>query len=78
MMTFAGRTNFFNQDYALSVKRSEPMEPMEFDNGKAIVRIHPGKLTDAEFKELLIIGGRRYFAALEKQKKEGAVLVRQL
>lgn len=51
------------------------MKPMEFDNGKAIVRIHPGKLTDAELKELLIIGGRRYFAALEKQKKEGAVLV---
>lgn len=56
----------------------EPMEPMEFDSEKALIRIHPGKLTDEELKELLIIGGRRYFAALEKQKKEGAVIVRQL
>ena len=54
------------------------MEPMEFDSEKALIRIHPGKLTDEELKELLIIGARRYFAALEKQKKEGAVIVRQL
>ena len=53
------------------------MKPMEFDSENALIRIHPGKLTDEQLKEVLIEGARKYLAALERQKKEHLVLVRK-
>lgn len=40
---------------------------------RAIVRIHPGKMTDAERKAALVKPVSRMYLAKQKQKKEGGL-----
>lgn len=49
------------------------MRCIEYNTGRAIVRIHDGKLTDAERQVVLTEAAQRYFKAIIKQGK-GSVL----
>lgn len=42
----------------------------EFDFGYAIVKIHPGKLSDDERKKAIEEAAKRFYIAVEKSKKE--------
>ena len=42
------------------------MAVVEYDNGKAIVRIHSGKLTEEERKKVLEDAAKQFFKAIEK------------
>lgn len=45
----------------------------EYDTGKAIVRIHPGKRTAEERKAVLEDAAKQFVRALQKQGKEGVL-----
>lgn len=49
------------------------MRCTEYNTGRAIVRIHDGKLTDAERKVVLTEAAQRYFKAIIKQGKGGVL-----
>lgn len=41
----------------------------EYDLGYAIVRIHPGKMSEAERKAVIEEAAKRFYTAIEKSKK---------
>jgi len=46
----------------------------EYDTGKAIVRIHPGKLTAEERRAVLEDAAKQFIRSLQKQGKEGVLV----
>lgn len=42
------------------------MTVQEYDTGTAIVRIHPGKLTEGERKKVIEDAAKQFFKAIEK------------
>ncbi len=62
---------FFDKHNALSViEEGQLMFIYETEN--AIVRIHPGKLTEEERKVVLENAARKYYEAIQKQKQKSA------
>lgn len=43
-----------------------------YETENAIVRIHPGKLTEEERKVVLENAARKYYEAIQKQKQKSA------
>ena len=45
-------------------------EPFVYETEKAIVRIHPGKMTDEEFRATLEKAARKFYAEIRKSEKK--------
>jgi hypothetical protein len=45
-------------------------EPFVYETEKALVRIHPGKMTDEEFRTTLEKAARKFYADIRKSEKK--------
>lgn len=45
-------------------------EPFVYETEKAIVRIHPGKMTDEEFRATIEQAARKFYADIRKSEKK--------